>query len=223
MRSAPSNVERFSEGVMKYHDVSVPISAEMPVFEGDPPVSIALSSSIERGDPCNVSQLTMGAHTGSHVDAPLHFLRDGKPLNQISLDILIGPARVVEVEGAKEISRDALVAARIAGEQRVLFKTPNSSLWREKGFQRDFVYVTGNAAKYLVEIGVRLVGIDYLSVEKFGAADPVAHLTLLKAGIVILEGLNLSMVKAGHYELVCLPLCIEGAEGAPCRAVLIER
>ncbi len=208
---------------MKYHDVSVPISAEMPVYEGDPPVSITLSSSIDRGDPYNVSQLSMGAHTGTHVDAPLHFFRHGKAVNEIALDILIGPARVLEVSGSEEISRDALVSARLSGEQRVLFKTSNSSLWRGKGFRKDFVYIAGNSAQYLVEMGVRLVGIDYLSVEKFGAADPVTHLALLRAGVVIIEGLDLSAVKTGRYELICLPLCIQGAEGSPCRAVLIER
>jgi arylformamidase len=208
---------------MKYHDVSVPISAEMPIYEGDPPVNIGLSSSIEKGDLANVSRLTMGVHTGTHVDASLHFLRNGTTVKEIPLDILIGPALVVEVADSKEISREALVSVSLVGEQRVLLKTSNSSLWREKGFRKDFAYIAGSAAKYLVEIGVRLVGIDYLSVEKFGATDPVTHLTLLRAGVVIIEGLDLSLVEAGRYELICLPLCIQGAEGSPCRAVLIER
>ncbi len=208
---------------MTYHDVSALISAEMPVYEGDPPVSITLSSSIERGAPYNVSRLTMGAHTGTHVDAPLHFLESGKAVDQIPLDILIGPALVVELPGQAEISRDTLNSARLAGEQRVLFKTSNSSLWNERRFCKDFVHITGCAAQYLVEIGVKLVGTDYLSVEKFGATEPVTHLTLLRAGIVILEGLNLSAVKPGHYELICLPLRLRGAEGSPCRAVLVEK
>jgi len=222
-RSAASSGELFPEGVMTYHDVSELISAEMPVYEGDPPVNIALSSSIERGDPYNVSRLTMGAHTGTHVDAPLHFLRNGKAVDEIPLDILIGPALVAEFPGRKEISRDALDSAHLRGEQRVLFKTSNSSLWSEKGFRKDFVYMAGSAAEYLVEVGVKLVGIDYLSVEKFGATDPITHLTLLKAGVVILEGLNLSAVKPGRYELICLPLRLRGAEGSPCRAMLVEK
>ncbi len=208
---------------MKYHDISVSITAEMPVYEGDPPVSMTLLSSIERGELYNVSLLSMSAHTGTHVDAPLHFLRDGRAVDEIPLDILIGPALVIEVPGHEQILRDMLSSARLGGEQRILFKTSNSSLWNKKTFRKDFVYIAESAAQYLVEIGVKLVGIDYLSVEKFGATDPVTHLTLLKAGIVILEGLNLSAVKPGRYELICLPLRLRGAEGSPCRAVLVEK
>lgn len=208
---------------MTYHDISAPITSEMPVYEGDPPVSITLSSSIEKGAPYNISHLTMSTHTGTHIDAPLHFLRNGKAVDEVSLDVLIGPALVVELIGQREISREALNSARLAGEQRVLFKTSNSSLWNERGFRKDFVHMTESAARYLVEIGVRLVGIDYLSVEKFGTTDPITHLTLLKAGVVILEGLNLSAVESGRYELICLPLRLKGAEGSPCRAVLVEK
>ena len=164
-----------SDEPMNYHDISVPIHPAMPVFEGDPSVEISLSSSIEKGDPANVSRLVLGAHTGTHVDAPRHFLAGGKTVDDIPLDILIGPARVVELTGVTEISRDALSSVDLEGQERVLFKTSNSSLWQETGFREDFVYLSECAALYLVEIGVKLAGIDYLSVEKYGAAEPVAH------------------------------------------------
>ncbi len=194
------------------------------MYEGDPPVEIALSLSIERGDQANVSRLHMGAHTGTHVDAPRHFIDGAAAVDEIPLDALIGPARVVDLTGVSEITRDALSSAGVEGHERILFKTANSLLWREGGgFRRDFVYITESAAGYLAEIGVRLAGIDYLSVEKFDAPTPVAHKTLLAAGIVILEGLDLSGVGQGDYELICLPLLIKGCDGAPCRAVLVKK
>ena len=208
---------------MKYHDISVPIHAGMPVYEGDPPVEITLFSSIANGDPANVSRLSMGAHTGSHVDAPLHFLSDGKAVNNIPLDVLIGPALVVEFKGAVSISRSDLAAAKLEGEERVLFRTSNSGLWRKERFQKEYIYISEDAAEYLVELGVSLVGMDYLSVEQYGAARPATHLKLLGAGVVLVEGLNLSEVQPGCYNLICLPLLIRGGDGSPCRAVLIEK
>ncbi len=207
---------------MKYHDISVPIHVAMPVYEGDPPCEITLFSSIERGDIANISRLNMGAHTGTHIDAPFHFLGDGKAVHEIPLDSLIGPALVVEIAEADAISRDALVSHHLEGEKRVLLKTSNSSLWRTEEFRKNFVYIAEDAATYLVDIGVNLVGIDYLSVERYGTANPLTHLTLLGAGVVVLEGLDLSRVKPGRYQLICLPLRIQGGDGSPCRAVLAE-
>ena len=207
---------------MKYHDVSVPIHPGMHVFKGDPAVDISLSLSIEKGDFANVSALSMGAHTGTHIDAPRHFFNDGKTVDQIPLNLLIGPARVVEVAGVKDISRALISSLNLEDCERLLFKTSNSSLWDKTSFQEEFTYLAECASEYLVEIGTRLVGIDYLSVEEYGTEKPVAHVTLLKAGVIILEGLNLSRVQPGFYTLVCLPLCIKGADGSPCRAVLIE-
>lgn len=207
---------------MKYHDISVPIHAAMHVYEGDPPVEISLSSSIENGDAANVSRLVMGAHAGTHVDAPRHFLQGGKTVDEIAPEVLIGPAAVVGIAGTGEISRSDLASAGVKGHERVLIKTSNSALWRRKGFQKKFAHLAKSAAEYLVETGVKLVGIDYLSVERFAASEPVAHLTLLRAGIVILEGLNLSEVEPGNYGLICLPLLLKGCDGSPCRAVLIE-
>ena len=207
----------------RYHDISVPIHAGMAVYEGDPPVELALFSSIERGDPANVSRLSMGAHTGSHVDAPLHFLSDGRAANEIPLDVLLGPALVMEFTGTERISRDDLAAAHLGGEERILFRTSNSGLWRKDRFQKEYIYISEDAAEYLVEIGIKLVGIDYLSVERYGATRPATHLTLLGAGVVLLEGLDLSEVQAGRYDLICLPLLIRGGDGSPCRAILVER
>jgi len=192
------------------------------VYEGDPSVEIALFSSIERGDPANVSRLSMGAHTGSHVDAPYQYLGDGKAIDQVPLETLIGPALVMECPGTENISRSDLTARGLEKEDRILFKTSNSRLWRQEKFQQDYVFISEDAAEYLVEIGTRLVGIDYLSVEQFGTARPATHLTLLRAGVVVLEGLNLSDVQPGHYDLICLPLLIQGGDGSPCRAVLVE-
>ncbi len=207
---------------MKYYDISVPIHPEMHTYKGDPPFEISLSSSIERGDPANVSTIRMGAHTGTHIDAPRHFIGQGTTIEQIPLDVLIGTARVVELKGVREISHETLSALGLEGSERVLFKTSNSSLWRETSFQKNFVHLTECASTYLAKSHVKLVGIDYLSVEKFGVDKPVAHTTLLQAGIIILEGLNLSEVPSGTYTLICLPLRIVGAEGSPCRAVLVE-
>jgi arylformamidase len=206
-----------------YHDISVPIRAGMPVYEGDPPVEIALFSSINKGDPANVSRVSMGAHSGSHVDAPFHFLNDGKTVDEIPLDVLIGPASVVEFTGTGRISRSDLATTHLEGNERILFKTSNSGLWRKDEFHKEYIYISEDAAEYLVEIGIKLVGIDYLSVEQYHAAGHATHLTLLRAGVVLVEGLNLSEVQPGRYELICLPLLIRGGDGSPCRAILVER
>jgi arylformamidase len=207
---------------MKYYDVSTPIHPGMPVFKGDPSFDISLSSSIEKGDSANVSILHMGTHTGTHIDAPRHFINNGKTVDRIPLEILIGPAHVVEIRGVSEISRDVISNMNLQGKERVLFKTSNSSLWRETSFREDFAYLTECATRYLVEIGAKLVGIDYLSVERFGAEKPLAHTTLLQEEIVILEGLDLSAILPGQYKLICLPLLLKDADGSPCRAILVK-
>jgi arylformamidase len=209
-----------SDMPMKYHDITTPIYAGMPVYEGDPPVEISLIQSIKRGDSCNVSRLLMGAHTGTHVDAANHFIDDTGGVDEIPFDTLIGPVRVIDLSGIEAISADTLAGVNLGGVDRLLFKTSNSRLWNDEGFRKDSAYLTGDAAERLVEAGVKLVGMDYLSIEKFGAAPATAHLALLGAGVVILEGINLSEVEAGEYGLICLPLPIKGCDGSPCRAVL---
>lgn len=207
---------------MSYYDISVPIHTAMPVYEGDPPFEITLAHSIERGDQANVSHLVMGAHIGTHVDAPRHFVPAGKTVDEIPLDVLIGPAIVVDLTDIDVISAKTMAEMGLDDVERVLFKTSNSKLWREEGFQKEFVHMTVDAAEYLIEAGIKLVGIDYLSIEKFGVSESVTHLALLHAGVVILEGVNLAGVSSGKYKLICLPLLIQGCDGAPCRAVLVD-
>ncbi|MDQ3754953.1 MAG: cyclase family protein [Acidobacteriota bacterium] len=212
---------------MAIYDISVPISpAQTPTYPGDPGIKIISWAAIERGDPANVSLLHFGAHTGTHIDAPAHFIEGAPPLSSLSLAALIGEVRVVELpEDVLAIEPDHIAAPRIPdGTTRVLFKTRNSQFWQEAGgeFREDFTYITPEAARALVEAGVKLVGIDYLSIEKFKSEDFAAHKTLLGAGVVIVEGLNLSGVPAGAYELICLPLKLAGGsgDGAPARVVL---
>jgi arylformamidase len=207
---------------MAIYDVTVPIRAGMPIYEGDPALNIEAWSSLAQGDSANVSFLHFGAHTGTHVDAPAHFIEGAGKIDSLPLDVLIGPARVVRVpDELMEIDPEFLNGCDLTNVTRVLFHTRNSSLWNE-GFRKDFTHVLPEAAEWLVERGIRLVGNDYLSVEKFHSGHHRTHLTLLRSGIVIVEGLNLSDVPAGDYELICLPMRIaDGAgDGAPARVVL---
>lgn len=208
---------------MKIYDVTVPISGETPVYEGDPSVDIKLKLSMAAGDDANVSQICMGVHTGTHVDAPNHFVEGTKKVIDLDLETLIGKCRVVELaEDVMAIESEHVEG--LSGVERVLFKTRNSEFWADigQGFRKDFTYIAPEAAKTLVEKGVKLVGIDYLSVEAFGAESPDTHITLLKSEVIILEGLDLRGVPAGDYELICLPLKIAGGagDGAPSRTVL---
>lgn len=209
----------------KIYDVSVPISGGTPVYEGDPAVDIELKLSMSAGDPANVSQVCMGVHTGTHVDAPNHFIEGTKRIVDLDLGKLIGPCRVVELdESVRAVGPEHV--PDLEGVERVLFKTRNSSFWGDAadGFRKDFTYITPEAARMLVGKGVKLVGIDYLSVEAFDAETPETHITLLASEAVILEGLDLREVPAGDYELICLPLKIDGGagDGAPARTVLRE-
>lgn len=210
---------------MRIYDVSVPISAETPTYPGDPRVEISQWAAIARGDAANVSRLDFGAHTATHVDAPSHFIEGAARVDAMPLDALLGRARVVVIPGdARAITADHLAAQNLEGASRVLFKTRNSAFWSAaaEGFRRDFTYVAPDAARALVHAGVRLVGIDYLSLEKFQSEKFEAHEVLLSGGVVILEGLDLREVEGGDYELICLPLKIAGGagDGAPARAVL---
>ena len=207
---------------MPIYDITNSIRSQMPVYEGDPGVEIAAWTALANGDSANVSFLHFGAHTGTHVDAPAHFIKDAAKIDSLSLDVLIGQARVIHVpDDATEIDRDFLAQCNLNQVDRVLFRTRNSNFWTE-GFRKDFTHLLPEAAEYLVDQEVKLVGIDYLSIEKFHSGHHATHLALLSKGVVILEGLNLSDVPAGDYELICLPLKIaEGAgDGAPARAVL---
>ena len=207
---------------MRIYDISVSIRSAMPVYEGDPGVKIDAWSAFAKGDSSNVSILNFGAHTGTHVDAPAHFVENARKIDALSLDVLIGPARVVRVpDEVTEIDPHFIQGCDLTGVVRVLFHTRNSGFWGE-GFRKDFTHLLPEAAQNLVDRKVKLVGTDYLSIEKFHSGHHRTHLTLLSNNVVIVEGLNLSDVPEGDYELICLPLKIADAsgDGAPARAVL---
>lgn len=207
---------------MEIYDITVPIRSAMPVYEGDPGVKIDPWSAFAKGDSSNVSMLSFGAHTGTHVDAPAHFVEGARRIDALPLDLLIGPARVLRVpDDVKEIDPEFINSCDLGGVERVLFHTRNSTFWNE-GFRKDFTHLLPEAAQLLVDGGIKLVGTDYLSIEKFHSGHHRTHLTLLSNNVIIVEGLNLSEVPEGDYELICLPLKIaEGAgDGAPARAVL---
>jgi arylformamidase len=207
----------------RFHDVTVPLSAAVPVFPGDPRFHMEFTHRIADGQPYNVARITMGAHSGTHVDAPYHFLADGGTVDQLPLEILIGKCRVIDIGARDRIERADLESQDLRDDLRVLLKTRMSGQLKVREFQQDFVYLTPDAAQYLAQAGIKLVGIDYLSVERFGSEDFAAHHALLGAGVVIIEGLDLSEVEAGEYDMTCLPLRIVGADGSPARVVLRSR
>jgi len=205
---------------MVLYDISVSISPSLPCTPGDPPVRLSMLPAPAEGEPFRITRLSFGSHTGTHVDAPAHLLADGMTVDEIPLAVLIGHCLVVDLTAHDgEIDVGLLRKLPLKGERRLLFHTRNSSLWGQPGFVGEFTALTPAAATFLVELGVQLVGIDYLSVEHHRSQGEV-HRILLEAGVVILEGLNLAGVERGGYELICLPLKIRGADGAPCRAVL---
>ena len=207
---------------MPIYDVTVPIRAGMPIYEGDPRVDIQAWSALAKGNSANVSFLHLGAHTGTHVDAPAHFIEGANKIDSLPLEVLIGPARVIQVpDDLMEIDPGFLSSCNLDRIERVLFRTRNSGFWND-GFRKDFTHLLPEAAELLVDRGMKLVGTDYLSIEKFHSGHHRTHLALLSQNVVIVEGLNLSNVPAGDYELICLPLKIsEGAgDGAPARVVL---
>lgn len=210
---------------MRIYDVSVPISALTPTYPGDPGIEIKQWLSLDRGDAANVSLLHFGAHTGTHVDAPAHFIHGAAELQSMSLEILIGAATVVEIpDDVLAIDESVVATTCLTPARRVLFKTRNSKFWgaADGHFRTDYTYISAGGARKLVADGVQLVGIDYLSVERFESADYETHHALLSHGVVIIEGLDLRAVPAGNYELICLPLKIaEGSgDGAPARTIL---
>lgn len=205
------------------YDISLTIGPDLPVWPGDPPVQLSQPSHLDRGDEYTLTRLDISAHTGTHLDAPAHFIPRGATVEALDLAVLIGPCRVVEMTAAGHVTAAALEALAIPpGTVRLLLKTANSRLWAESGaaFRPDFVAVAADGAQWLVDHGVKLVGVDYLSVAPFD--DSVAtHRLLLGAGVIVVEGLNLSAVAPGEYQLICLPLKIAGSDGAPARAVLL--
>ena len=210
---------------MPIHDISLTISVSLPIWPGDPALELELVESMDKGAHANVTRFCTSVHIGTHVDAPHHFLNDGRTVENLPLDVLTGPCFVAQLpDDIDAITADVLASTPIPNETvRLLFGTRNSHLWAkgETQFQTDFVAVTEDGAQWLVEHGIRLVGVDYLSVAPYGESAPT-HTILLKAGIVVVEGLNLSQVPRGFYHLYCLPLKIAGSDGAPARAILVS-
>ena len=210
---------------MTIYDISLTISPNLPTWPGDPALELEQIESMDKGAHANVTRLSAAVHLGTHVDAPHHFLNDGRTVENLPLEVLTGPCYVTQLpDGIEAITAEVLGRTEITSEmKRVLFGTRNSHWWAkgESTFQTDFVAITEDGAEWLVERGVQLVGVDYLSVAPYGDSVPT-HTILLKAGVVIVEGLNLSKIVRGFYDLYCLPLKIAGSDGAPARAILIQ-
>jgi arylformamidase len=204
------------------YDISLPIYPGMIVWPGDPAVSIDSINSIARGDSSNVSLLHIGSHTATHVDAPSHFIKNASGVDSISPDALMGPARLIQLPEAKQINRSLLENFNLKGVSRLLIGTGNSALLMREQIDTGYAYITEDAAGYILELGIKSLGIDYLSIEEYKKEGHPVHNTLLGAGIVIIEGLYLSDVPPGDYELLCLPLKIKGGDAAPARVFLRE-
>jgi arylformamidase len=208
----------------RIHDISVPVKTGGLVYPGNPEILIEPQQAISRGAGANVSRISFGSHTATHVDAAKHFFDDGETIDRIALDRFLGPALVVAVDDSlTSVTASDLEQHDLTGHTRILIRTRNSSLLGDPEFHRDYTFLSPDGAAYLVEKGVELVGVDYLSIEQFHSGHHRTHRTLLERNIVIVEGLNLSGIRPGIYDFVCLPLRLEGLDGAPARAVLIER
>jgi arylformamidase len=202
-------------------DVSVTVRHGMPHWPDNPPIVVERSMDLGRGDDCNLSSLAMGVHTGTHVDGPVHFIHQATGVDEMPLTATIGPARVIEITHPREITADELRGHSLRVGERLLFRTSNSTrCWQLDEFVEDFVFISEQGADYLAETGVRTVGVDYLSVGGYHADGAKIHRTLMEAGIWIIEGLDLSAVRAGQYELICLPVKLHDSDGAPARAIL---
>ena len=208
-------------------DISVPMHDGMVHWPGDPACKISLFVSIPGGAPCNLTQMSLSAHTGTHMDAPRHFVARGRTMESLPLTAVMGPCRVIEIKHDSAITAAELAPHKLKRGERVLFKTRNSArswkLAKKSVFDENFVYIPADTARYLVKRGVQTVGVDYLSVGGYKKDGVECHQIMLGAEIWIIEGLDLSRVKPGNYDLVCLPLKIVGADGAPARAVLRSR
>jgi arylformamidase len=204
----------------KIYDISVDIQMGMPTYPGDTKYKSRKLKSIEQ-DGYEIHRLTLGNHTGTHVDAPAHFIAGGTTITELPLDILNGRARVVEIFDKEKVGLQEIQNLKLESDFRILLKTRNSSLWKnKKRFQKNYVYLTLDAAKYLAENDIKLIGFDYLSLEKFGDLEHPVHRYLLRNQVIILEGLNLSDVEEGEYDMCCLPIKLAGLDGAPARVIL---
>ena len=204
----------------KIYDISVDIKIGMPTYPGDAKFKSRKLKSVEQ-DGYEIHRLSLGNHTGTHVDAPAHFIQNGATITELPLYILNGRTRVVEIQNKEKVGLTEVQNLKLDNDFRILFKTRNSSLWKtRKRFQKNYVYLTLDAAMYLAEIDIKLIGFDYLSLEKFGDSEHPVHRYLLGNQVIILEGLDLSEVEEGEYEMCCLPLKLAGMDGAPARVIL---
>ncbi len=209
------------EKATKVIDISVPISERLPTWPGDPAVSKIALTDMSEGDQSNVSGLALTSHTGTHIDAPRHFIEDGAPVGMLPLDSMVGICQVIDIDKTLgEITADDIAPCLPLTAQRVLFRTRNSHMWNDTAFFSDYISLGLDAAHLLIGAGVKLVGIDYLSIEAFKNSEYPVHKALLEAGVVILEGLDLRGVEPGTYRLTALPLLIADGDGAPARAFL---
>ena len=202
-------------------DISVPITRGLPTWPGSTGFSVEQTLSFQRGDGITVSRLDLDVHTGTHVESALHYVEGGDPVETIPLEAFVGPALVVDLRSADAIGTDELEAAEIPdGTERLLLRTRNSGLLRAgQDFDQQFVGLTVEGARWVAFGGFRLVGTDFLSIQRFGD-DPETHRVLMRANVAILEGLDLSAVDPGEYRLTCLPIRLHGTEAAPARAIL---
>jgi len=209
----------------KIWDITVPFRTDLPLWPGDPAPRTSLMKSVEGGYRCNVTRLETGVHFGTHLDAPCHFIEGGKAVEDLALDMLVGPCVVAEIPDTMEITPARLDTLHLpAGTRRLLLKTDNSRLWDrpDHEFHKGYAALTAEAARWVVDRGIGLIGIDYLSIQLFADAISTTHMVLLGAEVIIVEGLDLRAVAPGAYALTCLPLKLAGADGAPCRAILTE-
>jgi len=205
---------------MKLIDVSVPLDEHLPTYPNNTPFTVEPIKRVARGDSSNVSTLHLSAHAGTHVDAPRHFFDEGVGADALPLEMLVGRTRVIEISGRKGITAEDLLPIDLSEDVRVLIKTVNSRFWGSSDFHTDYVGMTESGARHLVERGIKVVGVDYLSVEEFRRPGAPAHHVLLGAGTIVIEGLNLRDVEPGLYDMYCLPLRVVGSDGAPARVVL---
>lgn len=201
-------------------DVSVAIYSDMVHWPGDPGVKIERSQDLDKGDSHTISKLTLGSHTGTHVDAPSHFFGNGLTISDVNPETLLGNARVIQIKDAESIKAEELESYKIQKGERILFKTLNSSLWQQDSFSEEFVFITSEAASYLIECGIKVIGVDYLSVGGYKKDGGKVHKIFLQSGIWLIEGLDLSSVEPGMYQFICLPLKIRNGDGAPARVLL---
>ncbi len=205
----------------RIHDISLPIAAGGLIYPNNPPIEIEVAGSMRTGASSNSSRISFGSHTATHVDAQHHMIDGGWTVEHMKLDVLIGPALLVRFpDDVMSITAAHLASIDLRGVERILFATRNSGFNREREFRKDYTFVAPDAAELLVQQGIKLVGVDYLSIEQFKSGHHRTHRTLLGADVIIVEGLSFTGVPAGSYELICLPLSLPGLDGAPARAVL---